>query len=460
MLPLLSRSLGLHPALRLAIGLWLAVGVAVSIRTALRPEQHTIFPILAASSEHYWNNQPLYARYRPLDYFRYPPGFAVAVTPLSCFGLTAGGILWGWLNLGVYGWGLWRPRRDVLPPLTPTPLPTLGERGWGEGWGEALYLALGLLGALRGLWNGQSNALAVGLLMLAAAAVVRRRWWSAAILLAVPVLVKLTPLVPTLLLCALWPRRLTVRFVLALFAGLLLPFATKAPAVVLHHYHEWLAHLLGSSSERWPGFRDAWTVWMAVRHLLVSDALVLDAPLSHPCLYRVLQLSTGLGVLAWCLWQQRRGVERRVLVALTLAMGLAWLMLFGPAVEHATYAFLAPMLAWAAVRRCDWRPARPIILAALALVYVCGWGALGRAWPAAAPWLLMALPLGTTMFVVWLCGYAATLSHAECGMRNAESQTNVMDGASITQTGYNSGVRVVDSAFRISHSAIDERRAA
>ena len=346
MLPLPSRPLGLHPALRLTIGLWLAFGVAVSVRTLLRPETHTVFPVLAASSEHYWNNQPLYARYQPLDYFRYPPGFAVAFTPLSCLGLTAGGILWGWLNLGVYGWGLWRLRRDVLPGTWTPPR-------------KALFLALGLLGALRGLWNGQSNALAVGLLLLAAAAVVRRRWWTAALLLAVPVLVKLTPLAPALLLCALWPRKLTARFGLALAAGLLLPFATKAPGVVLHHYHEWLAHLFGSSSERWPGFRDAWTVWLAARHLLFGDALVLDDPMTQPLMYRVLQISTGLAVLAWCLWQQRRGVERRRLVALTLAMGLAWLMLFGPAVEHATYGFLAPVLAWAVVQHATGdRPAR------------------------------------------------------------------------------------------------------
>ena len=128
----------------------------------------------------------------------------------------------------------------------------------------------------------------------------------------------------------------------------MLPFATKAPDVVLTDYRDWLVHLFGSSSERWPGFRDAWTVWLATRHLLFGDALVLDEPMGQPLLYRLLQVSTGLGVLAWCLWQQRRGIEARTLVALTLAMGLAWLMLFGPAVEHATYAFL---------RRC-WRGPR------------------------------------------------------------------------------------------------------
>jgi hypothetical protein len=343
-------------------------------------------------------------------------------------------VLWGWLNLGVYGWGLWRLRRDVLPPLTPTPLPRgeggtniaplpSGERGWGEGGREALFLTVGLLGALRGLWNGQSNALAVGLLLLAASAAARRRWWAAAGLLAAPVLVKLTPAVLALLLCALWPRKLLGRFLLALAAGLLLPFLTKAPGVVLHHYRDWLAHLLGSSGERWPGFRDAWTVWLAARSVVFGEPPALTDPIAHPLTYRALQVASGLGVLAWCLWQRARGLGPRPLLALTLAMGLAWLMLFGPAVEHATYVFLAPALAWAAAQRCAWRPARPLALASLGLVLVFGWGALLRSFPAAQPFLLAALPLGTALFAVWLCGHAATLTNAEYGMRNAECGT-------------------------------------
>ena len=454
------------PALRAALALWVAFGVAVSVRTVLRPGSHTVFPVLAASSQHWWGDQPLYARYRPLDYFRYPPVFAVAFTPLSAAGLTAGGVLWGWLNLGVYGWGLWRLRRDVLPPLTPTPLPAglpasmTGERGWGEGGREALFFTVGLLGGLRGLWNGQSNALAVGLLLLAASAAARRRWWVAAVLLAAPVLVKLTPAALALLLCALWPRKLIGRFLLALAAGLLLPFLTKSPGVVLHHYRDWLAHLFGSSGERWPGFRDAWTVWLAVRTAVFGEPPALTDPIAQPLAYRTLQVASGLGVLAWCLWQRARGLGRRPLLALTLAMGLAWLMLFGPAVEHATYVFLAPALAWAAAQRCDWRPARPLAVASLGLVLVFGWGAMLRSFPAAQPLLLPALPLGTALFAAWLCGYAATLPIADCGLRIADSKTDAMARASARPAGYNSCGLGLESAIRKPQSAIGTGRRA
>ena len=245
---ILPRLAGRDP-IRRALLLWLVVAVVVAVRILIEPESHTIFPVLAGSCSHWWTDQPLYADYAPLDYFRYPPSFAVAFTPLWAVGPRAGGVLWSLLGAGVFVLGLWRFLRDVAPS-TWTPAR------------EAAFLALGALGALRGLWNAQSNALAVGLLLLAAAALVRRRWWTAAAVLAGSVLIKLTPLAPALLLCALQPRRLSGRLALFLAAGLLLPFLTRPPDIVFNHYREWLNQMAATGAERWPGFRDAWTVWL------------------------------------------------------------------------------------------------------------------------------------------------------------------------------------------------------
>jgi alpha-1,2-mannosyltransferase len=388
-----------HPVtspLRWALALWLAVAVAVGVRTVVSPATHTVFPIFALSGEHWWADQSLYAEYRPLDHFRYPPLFAVAVTPFSLLGPRAGGVLWSRVSIAVLVAGLWRFGRDVLP------------RDWGPGR-LALFLALAAAGALRGLWNAQSNALVVGLLLLGAAAVARRRWWAAAALLAAAVWVKLTPLAPALLLCALWPRRLSGRLAVALAVGGLLPFLTRPPEVVLGHYREWAPHLLGSGSERWPGFRDGWTVWLVLRHLAegATGPLPVRAPIDSS-LYRAVQLLSAGAALAWCLWQRRRGAGRRWLVQVTLGMGLAWLMLFGPAVEHATYVFLAPSLLGALLERDAWPRGRWLIVTASVLIMVLGWGALTQPLLAALPWLLASLPLGSGLFAVWLLGYART----------------------------------------------------
>ena len=168
-------------ALRLACAAWIALAVALAVRTLHRPESHTLFPLFASAATHWWNDLPLYAVYALLDYFRYPPTFAVVLTPLAVLGPVVGGILWSWLSLAVYFAGLHRCARDVLPVEWSPPR-------------EAAFLVLSAVGALAGLWNSQSNALMVGLLLLAASAVVRQRWWSAAALLAAPVVLKLTPL--------------------------------------------------------------------------------------------------------------------------------------------------------------------------------------------------------------------------------------------------------------------------
>jgi len=380
-----------QPFPRWALAVWLMLAAALALRTLVSPDTHTVFPIFAESSLRYWSDQPLYGNYKPLDYFRYPPVFAVAITPLAALGHCLGGILWSWLGLAVYGAGVWRLLRDVIP-----------ERGWSPGR-ETVFLLLALVGALPGLWNAQSNAMAMGLLLLGAADLMRRKWWPAAWLLAGSVALKLTPLAPVLLLCALYPRRLFARVGAALVVIGLVPFLTGSPPWVLRHYEEWLAHLSGSSSERWPGFRDAWTLWMVIQQMggVVRGPLVLDEPLASP-IYRGFQLMTAGLVLLWCLVRQRQGVGEQRLLSETLSLGTGWLMLFGPSVEHATYAFLAPFLAWGLMVQALPLFSRCLNWCGGILILVLGWGALSLPLLTWAPWLLAALPFGTGCLLLGL----------------------------------------------------------
>jgi Glycosyltransferase family 87 len=397
-----------YNTLHWALTLWLILAAAVSVRTLFRPSSHTVFPIFAASADHWWGDQSLYQEYPSLDNFRYPPVFALVVTPFSALGLSVGGILWCWVGMAVYLAGLWWFVRDVIPS------PWTRQR-------TGLFLILGCLGALRGLWNAQSNALIVGLLLLAMAALVHalqsdgragdsRRWWLAAWMLALPVALKLTPLPSVLLLCALWPRRLAWRLAVVMAVLFLVPFLTRPPLIVVEHYQEWLDRALETGNVRWLGFRDGWTVWLVLRQLFGGEPgpLPLREPMDSSC-YRLVQLTTGAAALGWCLWQQRRaarlGLGPRWLVHVTLSMGLAWLMLFGPAVEHATYVFLAPPLVWAVLERRAWPLGRGLIWASFALIMILGWGAVSRLlgmWPV----LLITLPAGTALFALWLIGYA------------------------------------------------------
>lgn len=365
------------------------LGVVLACRVWHRPEAHTVFPILSAGADHWWNDASLYLDYKPLDYFRYPPALAVAFTPFAWLGPCVGGIAWAWLSLGIFALGLRRFVRDVLP----------GE--W-DGRRELAFVQLSVLGALAGLWNGQSNALLAGLLLLGTSSAMRGRWWPAATLLSLPVTFKLTPLPLVLLLCALWPRQLTGRLACCVLAGLLLPFLTRPPDVVMQQYQGLVEHLADSAQERWPGFRDGWTVWVVLRQLASGEAGLpyLKAPMDGDW-YRLLQAAGGLAVLAGALVLKRRGVSERALVTLTLAGGAGWLMLLGPAAEWPTFAFLAPLLAWALTQRRQW-PGRRLIETAGVCVLVLGWGSLTRPFWDAAPWLILALPVGTSLFLAWV----------------------------------------------------------
>src|SRR5262245_18634622 len=77
-----------HPPRAIVLGILL--GFALTARTLYRPESHTVFPVFAAGSKHWWADRPLYANYRPMDYFRYPPLFAIVITPLAVLGPIAG----------------------------------------------------------------------------------------------------------------------------------------------------------------------------------------------------------------------------------------------------------------------------------------------------------------------------------------------------------------------------------
>jgi hypothetical protein len=260
---------------------------------------------------------------------------------------------------------------------------------------EALFLALAMIGSIRGFWNAQSNALIIGLLMIGLAAVARRRWWRASLLMAGAVYLKVWPIVIPLLVIALWPRRFAWRFSIAAALGAGLPFLTRSPAVVIDHYRDWFAFLSSMSEELVGSYRDAWTVLK-----------LLEVPVPTGG-YRVLQLATGLAVLGWCLWIRRRLPSERWLLTFTLGMGTAWLMVFGPAVEYNTYVVLAPAATWALLSAPESGRAGLLAVIGFAVTMVLGSGSIARALADVFPPVLALLPAGTLLLAAWLVYYGA-----------------------------------------------------
>jgi hypothetical protein len=204
-----------------------------------------------------------------------------------------------------------------------------------------------------------------------------------------------------LLLVALWPRQLTPRLLVVLAAGGLLPFATRPADIVVKQYQSWAVHLTESSTKRWPGFRDSWTIVAVARHLLNGGEGLPDlkAPLDELA-YRVVQMLAGLALFLWIM-KRKRDIDAPGVVLLALAGGACWFLLLGPASEPPTYVFLAPFLAWGLVERRHW-PGSRLIEAAGVLLLVLGWGELTRPWWHQAPWLILILPAGVILYLLWL----------------------------------------------------------
>ena len=370
---------------------WGGLGIALAIVTLIHPSAHTVFPIYARGSFRWWHDLSLYVTFTDMDLYRYSPTFAIVTSPITLLGHTVGGILWHWLCLGVLLLGLYRAEKVLLP----------GQR---TAWGRTIFLLLSILLALTGLWNNQCNALIVGMMLLGSCALARGQWWSSAAWLGGAVVLKLTILPIILLISALYPRQVGWRIMIVVLIGAIIPFLTRPPSIVIFQYQAWHQQMKQTSTQRWPGFRDAWLVWQIFEHrVLLGKAGKPDLEARfHSSVYRGIQFLSAFLVLLWCAWIHRKHKDVRWSLTFLLSMGCAWSMLFGPATEHPTYVFLAPFLAWAFVERARWPRWKWLLTLSSVLVFVLGWRALTVHWWQSFPWFLTALPLGTSLFMGWL----------------------------------------------------------
>jgi alpha-1,2-mannosyltransferase len=438
------------PARRRALVIWSILALAVCIKTALMGGECSVYRMFAGAARHWWIDQSLYGGYtvtERLDGFRYSPTFAVLFSLFYWLPGQCGAIAWSLVSIAALVWAMHVLVRDVLP----------GD--WSpsrEGW----FLGLVMVGSIVGLWALQSNAVVTALICLALAAIARQRWWTAAVWLAVAVFIKLWPIAIVLLLISCWPQRKRgqVQFVRStrwavpanwtcpLFRRFLpicailamIPFLTRPPGIVAWQYREWYAALTGPFQGRWPGYRDAWTIWEQLCPLFGVEANWQQPTQRH--VYTAIQLLTAVAVLGWCLWQRRRiavsggadipvcpassdsrgrqeclphcGEQYRTghLLTLILSMWAAWQLLFGPGTEQLTYGIIAPSASWAVLVSFAEKRARWLTTTTWAMLALLPSGDIEQAACAIIPGGKALLPLGVAMFVAWLVWHEKMLN--------------------------------------------------
>ena len=359
--------------LQAAWALWVVLAVAVSVKALVQPDRRTCYTVYEMGSRSWWIDGPIY--HANSDYL-YPPTFSIAISPLTVLPTEAGGLLWNLLCLLVAVVGLKALMRDVLPG------------NWSPARRAAL-VALVALGVTRGVWAAQANTLILGMAMLTASCITRRRWWPAAALLAGMTFIKMWPLALALLLMACWPKRLIGRFAVSIGALAAVPLLTQTWSVVWSQYEAYGGMLLARRVQRFDGSRDLWTVWEQFGQV---DTRV----------YLVLQLVAAVGVLAWCLWLQRRARTQQTLLMGILCSWTAWQLTVGPGTERLTFSIVAPFLSWAVLTSIHRGRQRLSSHAAWWLVTIFGLGAVERA---LRPLLFFApalKPIGVLVFAVWI----------------------------------------------------------
>jgi Glycosyltransferase family 87 len=350
---------------RVAVIVWAVLLGIVGVRAVMQPDSHDCYkPFYEPAGRNWLRGEDLYqaksatCRYSPLVNALFAP---LALTPTP-----VGGLIWRAVNAFAFLGGLFWWLRAVAPPA------------WTRAHWAWMFLLVAPL-SIPTINCAQANPLLTGLVLAGTAAAMRDRWNWAAVFVGGACLLKIYPIALALLFIVVAPRRFTPRFLIALAAGLALPFLLQDPLWVARQYTNWFTSLCIDDRTQWPFetcYRD---LWLLLRFY--------HWPVSYRG-YVVIQLLIAAGAAAVC-WASRWWAPRPRVEVLNTAFGLAacWMTVCGPSTEGGGYILVAPTLAWAFLE--SWRQRRPQWVRGLLLASTVAFtvGVLACLSPGSSKWM-------------------------------------------------------------------------
>jgi hypothetical protein len=303
----------------LAWGAWGLALVAISIRVWFKPGAHSVFVLFRDAGAHWVNGQNLYGQGSK---FLYSPLTAAWFAPFSFLPENVAGIVWRLLGGLALALTAYTAGKTVWPRASES-------NKWS--WGLLLLLPL----ALSNLNNGQTNPLVLALMLISIISILYKRWFLSAICIAVATYFKIYPLVIGLLLSVPFPRQLFWRLVLSLAGLFLLSLLLQRPSYVLGEYAHWFDHL-GGITRRSAGES---RLWRDVYFLLWTAHVPIT-----PRIWLVVEALSGISIALFCAWGVQHQWQSTRLIFAAVALGCAWMVLFGPATDAASYLLLGPVL--------------------------------------------------------------------------------------------------------------------
>jgi hypothetical protein len=322
----------------LAVLIWLAPFLVVSILVAHNPLQRTVTPVYYHACADWWAGRGLYTG---SGGYHYMPQFALIFSLFYWLPVPAGDILWRFCGWALLAAGVWRFQRELF------------GADIARAFLYASIFAMPLcLSALR---NGQANVMFAALTVHAAACLPRRQWWVAASLMVLAIGIK--PLgVVLLLLSVVVYAPLRPRVVPVLAALVLLPFLFAPADYVIAQYRAFFDNMQVLASLAEDRFAD-------ISGIIRTFGWELPDAVSK--LMRV--AAGGLTLGLWVMGARRLcGMYRG---AWLLALTTGYLMLFNPNNEPNSYVILAPALGIWAVAALNRPPTRRLgwLMAAISL---------------------------------------------------------------------------------------------
>jgi hypothetical protein len=377
-----------------ALQIWLIFLIAMSVKVACWPYDHSSYLNYEFGAQRWWAELSMYdVEAEGIDY-RYGPVFAVLLSPLAVLPTQWGGVLFTWINTGLFFASLRAAMRHLLPgDWTP-------KR-------QAVFLILVFATTLRMLWAAQINPTVFALVVGGAVALKQQRWWTASVLLSLAVHFKVWPIAVAAFLIGCWPRPLSWRFALSVTGWALVPFLTKPASVVCMQYHEWYNALVGRILLERHFYRDAWAVWELIQASVPRNA------------YIAAQFATAFLVLALCLWQRKKAPTISHQLTFVLAMWAAWQLVFGPATERNTFGLIGPLTSWAMLTAWTQKRGVRLMLASMVCTILLANGSVERALEGTFPMIAVAHPLGVALFAIWLVGFSRDWGQRACDARFA-----------------------------------------
>ncbi len=303
-----------------ALGLWFLAVIIVCIRAYRHPGLHSVFSAYRDAGVAWIRQTEVYATGRSA--FLYSPLIAFFYSPFAFLPEN-------------FSEALWRLTLGVTLPLT---IWYNARALFGFSKDEFACLLLLILPlTLSNLNNGQANLILIVLLLVAATAAVQCHWWTCAFCASLAVYWKIYPVVFALLLTTIFPRKLTLRICLMLIGLFAFSLVIQKPSYVLREYGSWLVHL-ASDRRRVAEYYGKWRDFYLLLRLMGITISVTW--------WKVVEVGAGLVAAAICLVGGIRRSSPVTLVFGALSLASVWMLLFGPAVEAATYVLIAAPAAY------------------------------------------------------------------------------------------------------------------